>query len=158
MNIEKLSPALVLVFWITLTGSASAAESGKRWYTEDQAKQGKLLFERHCEECHGKNGESSPTWDRPGPDGLYPPPPLNGTGHTWHHQLTLLRRIIREGGTETGGRMPGFEDKLSAEEIDALIAGFQSLWPENIYRKWSGDSHQRIPQLDFIKELLKELE
>jgi len=149
---------MVLGLWIALTGSTNAEENGERWYTEDQAKQGKLLFTTHCEECHGKNGESSPTWNRPGPDGLYPPPPLNGTGHTWHHQLTLLRRIIREGGTKTGGRMPAFESKLSAEEIDALIAGFQSVWPEHIYRQWNGEAFQRIPQPEIIRELLRELE
>ena len=129
-----------------------------RWYTLAQVNQGNSLFTMHCAECHGKFGESIPQWNQPDADGYYPPPPLNGTGHTWHHELALLRRIIREGGFKTGGRMPAFSEKLSNAEIDSLIAGFQSRWPDDIYRKWNGTAYERIEQPAFIQELLKELD
>lgn len=129
-----------------------------RWYTQAQVDQGKALFAIHCAECHGKSGESIPLWNRPGPDGNYPPPPLNGTGHTWHHELSLLRRIIHEGGMKTGGRMPAFSEILFSEEIDSLIAGFQSLWSDDIYRKWNGSVYNRIRQPEIIQDLLRELE
>ncbi len=32
--------------------------------------------------------------------------------------------------------MPPFNEKLSAEEIDAVIAWFQSLWSDEIYTVW----------------------
>ena len=54
--------------------------------------------------------------------------------------------------------MPGFSEKLSNAEIDSLIAGFQSRWPDDIYRKWNGTAYERIEQPAFIQELLKELD
>ncbi|HEC16393.1 MAG TPA: cytochrome c [Sedimenticola sp.] len=145
-----------LLFFIMLPWlPADAGEPGpgmKRWYTPEQVAQGKALFARHCSECHGKNAASTPEWRKPGPDGHFPPPPLNGTAHTWHHPLPLLRRTIREGGIRLGGKMPGFQEKLSAAQIDAVIAWFQSLWPDNIYALWSGMRSPTASQPAFIKE------
>ena len=155
---KKICFYVAPMFWMISIAPAGAEEAADRWYTEVQTKAGRSLYAMHCAECHGENGESSQWWNKPGQDGFYPPPPLDGTGHTWHHQLPLLRRIIREGGTKTGGRMPAFDNKLSTEEIDALIASFQSLWPEDIYRKWTGEAFNRVSQPKIIQELLRELE
>jgi mono/diheme cytochrome c family protein len=61
-------------------------------------------------------------------------PPLNGTGHAWHHPLKWLFRTISEGGT---GGMPGWREELSPGEILAVIAWFQSHWSDEIYDAWS---------------------
>lgn len=71
--------------------------------------------------------------------GRFPPPPLNGTAHTWHHSMELLRRTIREGGIALGGRMPAFKNTLSSQEIDGVIAWFQAYWPDDKYANWSGE-------------------
>ena len=92
----------------------------------------------NCASCHGQNAEATPNWKQTDANGNYPPPPLNGSAHTWHHDLNLLRRTIREGGAKVGGQMPGFEGSLSASEIDSIIAFFQSKWPDEIYQRWSG--------------------
>jgi len=120
-----------------LGGQATAAES-PRWYSDEQVRQGEALFREHCASCHGPNAESTPNWKQTDADGNYPPPPLNGTAHAWHHDLDLLRRTIREGGARIGGKMPGFADRLGAAEIDSVIAYFQAQWPEEIYQRWSG--------------------
>ncbi|MGB0712589.1 MAG: thioredoxin fold domain-containing protein, partial [Gammaproteobacteria bacterium] len=69
--------------------------------------------------------------------GKYPPPPLNGTAHAWHHSLDVLRRQIRLGGVPLGGAMPPFQDTLSAAQIDAAIAYFQSKWTDEVYGIWT---------------------
>ena len=49
--------------------------------------------------------------------------------------------------------MPPFKDKLTAQEIDAIIAWFQSLWPDNIYAAWRGFGKPRISQPPFMQPL-----
>jgi mono/diheme cytochrome c family protein len=65
-----------------------------------------------------------------------PPPPLDGSAHTWHHSIEQLARSIKQGGIQLGGVMPGFTDKLDDQQIQALIAFFQSKWPDEIYQPW----------------------
>ena len=141
---------LMIIYWVSV-GMVSA--SPQRWYSPDQVTRGESLYNTHCSGCHGLKAVATLQWRIPDADGNYPPPPLNGTAHTWHHSLPLLRRTIREGGTEFGGTMPPFEEKLAADEIDAIIAWFQSLWPDAIYSKWSGVGMPRVSQPDFLKKL-----
>jgi len=128
---------LCIVVLILATSQASAS-SGERWYSDEQVTRGEPLFRQNCAACHGQNAEATPNWKQTDANGNYPPPPLNGTAHTWHHDLDLLRRTIREGGAKLGGQMPGFEGRLNAAEINSIIAFFQSKWPDEIYRRWAG--------------------
>lgn len=102
-----------------------------------QVSRGGRLFQQNCTECHGAMGEGTPNWRTLDANGDYPPPPLNGTAHTWHHPLSVLQRTIRQGGIPLGGVMPAFGDKLSDEEIDAILAWVQTKWPDEIYAAWS---------------------
>lgn len=112
----------------------------KRWYAPDLLKTGEVVYQAHCMSCHGKDAASIPNWEKMDKNGQFPPPPLNGTAHTWHHQMPLLERTIREGGIEFGGSMPAFKDTLTEQEIHSVIAWFQSYWSDAIYANWSGDS------------------
>ncbi len=135
-----LSPLLT----ISLTNNAWAE---KRWYTDNQVAQGKPLYTQHCSKCHGENAEATPDWRKSDEKGNYPPPPLNGTAHSWHHPLPLLRLTIRNGGAKFGGKMPPFGNKLSAGEVDSIIAWFQSLWPDEAYKRWGSRGASQIPNL-----------
>ena len=97
---------------------------------------GKQVFDNNCAACHGDRGQGAPNWQKPGPDGKYPAPPLNGTGHTWHHPMAALRDTIRNGTIRLGGNMPPWKDKLGDQEIDAVIYWFQSKWPDELYAAW----------------------
>ncbi len=107
-----------------------------RWYTQLQVDRGRVVFEKNCEECHGENARGTFNWTRKLPDGSYPPPPLNGSAHTWHHSLKLLKRTINNGGIPLGGTMPAFENKLTENEKNEVIAFFQSQWSKKIYDAW----------------------
>ena len=117
--------------------SATAQADNGRWYSSDQHDKGELLFQQNCASCHGANAELSIDWKKTDSNGKYPPPPLNGTAHAWHHSLQQLKQTIKLGGVPLGGVMPAFESKLSDSNIDAIISYFQSKWPEQTYRKWS---------------------
>ncbi len=93
---------------------------------------GERVFREHCARCHGDRAQGAPDWRRQLPDGSFPPPPLNGSGHAWHHPRDWLAARIRDGGL----KMPAWRGKLSEEEIQAVIEWFQSLWPDPVYAAW----------------------
>ena len=97
--------------------------------------EGRQVFSEHCARCHGRRAEGGADWRSPDASGQYPPPPLDGSGHAWHHSTEVLRRVIAEGSPDSG-RMPAWSDRLSQRQIDAAIAWFQARWPEDIYRSW----------------------
>jgi mono/diheme cytochrome c family protein len=102
---------------------------------------GQVLFKRHCSTCHGDHAQGAPNWRHRLADGTYPPPPLNGSGHAWHHPVDKLRLMILDGSQPSGdgepvGHMPPWRDTLSIHDIDAIIAWFQSLWPDPVYAIW----------------------
>ena len=106
----------------------------------DDLDTGRVLYADHCAACHGVDLEGAPDWQRSGPDGLFPAPPHDETGHTWHHGDGMLFDYVQRGGQAvlddlgvsfTSG-MPGFGDILSAEEIEAILAFIRSTWPKRI--------------------------
>ncbi len=106
-------------------------------------KRGEQLFQQNCARCHGERAEGAADWRKRGPDGKYPPPPLNGTAHAWHHPREALARTIRQGTKKIGGNMPPFGDKLAEDEIQAIITWLVSRWPDQIYKVWSKGSGRR---------------
>ena len=64
-------------------------------------------------------------------------PPLNGTGHTWHHDDKTLHAIIKYGLAKLvknyEGKMMGFGEKLSDKDIDNILAYIKSYWPLDLY-------------------------
>lgn len=94
---------------------------------------GRAVYQAYCAQCHGANAEGQPNWRQQNADTTYPPPPHDSTGHTWHHSDGLLYRIVRDGGKfyEDPGfksAMPALGDRLSPEEIRAVISYLKSLW------------------------------
>jgi len=107
-----------------------------RWYFAEQADRGQVVFSNNCVVCHGKNAEATADWKTPDVNGAYPPPPLNGSAHAWHHPLSVLGRTVYLGGAPVGGQMPAFKDVLSETEIIDVIAHFQTYWSDPIYERW----------------------
>ena len=110
---------------------------------------GGKLYKENCAECHGSNGEGGKNWNRPGPDGKYPAPPLNGTGHAWHHPMALLKKVIKNGSPmgkdgKRIGSMPGWGHKLNDQDINDVITWFQAKWPDEIYSAW--DRNNKRPR------------
>lgn len=148
----------------TICFSSLQAGVVETWYSQEQVDQGTALFRIHCAVCHGHNAESIPNWKQLDANNNYPPPPLNGSAHSWHHDLPLLRKTIQHGGKRLGGVMPAFDQVLSAPEIDAVIAFFQSLWPQDVYQKWAirfnvlASKPIHGPNLEFLKQRLGNIE
>jgi mono/diheme cytochrome c family protein len=107
-----------------------------RWYSQQQADSGSVIFSNHCAECHGQNAQATSNWKTPNADGQYPPPPLDGSAHAWHHPLSVLSQIILEGGGAYDGQMPAWKGTLSETEVYAAIASFQEYWSDETYEGW----------------------
>ncbi len=102
----------------------------------EKIRRGKIVYQTNCATCHDSNGEYTPGWRNKGPNGKYPPPPLNGSAHTWHHSTETLENMIREGSLSGMGGMPAWENKLTTQEIDDVIVWITSIWPNEIYSIW----------------------
>jgi mono/diheme cytochrome c family protein len=132
----KVVLPLFLVFAISFFLLEKKDKASKRWYTKEQVMLGKEVFANNCAVCHGFKAEKTIEWKKTLSDGSYPPPPLNGTAHAWHHPYKQMIEIITDGGASYKGNMPAFKDSLTLEEKDAAIAYFQSFWSDDIYNKW----------------------
>ncbi len=97
---------------------------------------GKNLYQQHCASCHGANAAGAVNWRQRDAHGKFPPPPLNGTGHTWHHPTAILKELILDGTAKTGGNMPAWRGKLSEQEVEAILSWLQTLWPQQSYDAW----------------------
>lgn len=116
--------------------SSSTGLMHSRSYDAASLEEGKKIFALHCSQCHGKNAEGHAQWRKVGPDGKYPPPPLNGSGHAWHHSRVVLRNVIKNGSPPGQGNMPAWDGKLSDKQIEDVIDYFQSMWSDQVYSAW----------------------
>lgn len=101
---------------------------------------GRDLYVEHCAACHGADLQGQPDGRSPDETGIYPAPPHDETGHTWHHDDATLIDYITRGGQAflddmnvafTSG-MPGFGSVLDEHEIEAILDYIKSTWPERI--------------------------
>ncbi|MBC8512999.1 MAG: cytochrome c [Candidatus Thioglobus sp.] len=105
--------------------------------SDSAALSGEAIYNKNCLGCHGSKGQGlAEDWKVKDANGNYPPPPLNGTAHTWHHSPEQLLYTINKGGVEMGGQMPAFEDLLSEAEKQALIDYIYDLWPKEIQTRY----------------------
>ena len=102
---------------------------------------GAALYAEHCAACHGAELEGAPDWQTPDAAGVYPAPPHDETGHTWHHSDAQLIAYTTLGGQAVVEQMglsgfvsgmPGFGEVLSGDEIRDVLAFIRSTWPEDI--------------------------
>jgi len=139
-NSAKIYIGLLVV---TAVAAAAAIPFGVRYYqSKNLAREvaaGSSLYQQNCASCHGANLEGQPDWRAPGADGLYPAPPHNDDGHTWHHTDQLLFDYTSLGGAaalnKTGvegfeSGMPAFGEVLSADEIRSVLTFIKSNWSD----------------------------
>lgn len=106
-------------------------EPPKREYSFSDVTEGGKLFRENCAACHGQQAQGQQAVA-----GKPPAPPLNGTGHAWHHPKIRLMQTIMQGTVSKGGNMPSWKDKLSEKQIEQVIAWMQSRWRDEIYAAW----------------------
>lgn len=116
---------------------------GLRQYDRNVLARGERVYLANCAQCHGNNGEAKPDWRMRGADGKFPPPPLDDSGHAWHHPRAWLKQMVFQGSPTDQGNMPGWSGKLSEPEIDDVVTYVTSLWSDAIYLEWITRVEQR---------------
>ena len=100
---------------------------------------GKIIYENNCLSCHQVNLVGVENWKGLDEDGHRKAPPLNGTGHTWHHDDASLHNIIKYGLAKIvknyDGKMIGFGDKINDKQIDSVLSYIKSHWEDEIYER-----------------------
>lgn len=107
---------------------------------------GQLVYAQYCASCHGANLEGQPDWQQQRPDGTWPAPPHDISGHTWHHNDESLFTTVKFGSQATSPAgykvsMPGYASTLSDDEIWAVLAFIKSTWPAE-YLEIQQSGHQ----------------
>lgn len=133
-SVRLFAPAVLLIGLLPLPAAAFLHAAPA------DADTGRALYVEHCAACHGINLEGQPDWRSPGADGVYPAPPHDESGHTWHHDDAMLIDYITRGGQAVlddmgvtfNSGMPGFGSVLNEPEIEAILDYIKSTWPEHI--------------------------
>ena len=142
MKYHGLKIILFSLFYI-MAGSVSAKDKVLDRSTDPIAySKGQKLYLKNCAACHGKFGEGAKDWRTADKDGKYSAPPLNGSGHTWHHSTKSLTNTIRNGTGKIGGNMPAWKDKLSNREIKLILTWIVAQWPDELYSAWYNRFHK----------------
>lgn len=100
---------------------------------------GRRIYSTECASCHGVNLEGQPNWQARLANGKLPAPPHDVSGHTWHHSDRFLFDMTKRGpaaypdGYSTD--MPAFGDRLSDEQIAAVLSFIKSTWPADILKR-----------------------
>ena len=141
--IKKITISIFILFLIIIIGWMQFKDS---YMSKDDAEvisvvaNAKELYANNCSSCHMDNLTGSSEWKSSlDEDGQRLPPPLNGTGHTWHHSPQQLFSIIRYGYKNIAnyqGKMIGNEN-LTDDEIWSILKYIKSKWPEKIRVKYN---------------------
>jgi len=137
-----LPAAVMLSSALALAAPAAAqtpADEVADWMKRADIARGEKIYAQSCAACHGVNLEGQENWQTPNADGVYPAPPHDKNGHTWHHPDQVLFAITEMGGgpylaaqgvTDFKSGMPAFLEPLGKQGIADVLAYIQSTWPE----------------------------
>ncbi|GIV76399.1 cytochrome c [Litorilinea aerophila] len=124
----RLLPVWMAVGLAAVLLSACGGQTPRQASADATAPDGEALYLEYCASCHGERGEGQPNWREPNAQGVYPAPPHDSSGHTWHHPDELLLQIIAQGGGMPNSAMPAFGDRLSRAEMEAILEHIKGFW------------------------------
>ena len=130
--------ALLMAGWaVYLFLAASSGGGGLAPDDPTVVADGQRVYAAECASCHGADLEGQPNWRERRADGRLPAPPHDATGHTWHHPDAQLIALTKYGPAAMAGGgyesdMPAYEEKLSDQEIVAVLSYIKSTWPAEI--------------------------
>ena len=111
-------------------------DSGRTWIsfegndlmTPGRIAAGRTLYDDSCLACHGAGGIGEAPGDPEAQDEFgFKAPALNNDMHAWHHSDLGMRATISK-GSPRNERMIAWQEVLSDDEINSVIAYVKSTW------------------------------
>ena len=114
-----------------LAACGRSAERGSPTPSDPLIAKGAALYKANCQICHG-GATGGKLRDIP--------PPHNANGHTWDHADQQIIDMALNGISFSleAQRMPAFKDKLSEEDVRAVLAYIKTWWTEE-QRQWQAN-------------------
>lgn len=150
MPVLSVGVLIIGVLAVYLMRSASNDGGGLKGSISAAAvTRGRMVYQRNCASCHGKQLQGQADWKSPLSNGRLPAPPHDANGHTWHHPDVVLVGIIRRGlkpyvNQDYESDMPAFEGILTKEQIGDMLSFIKSTWPER-ERDYQREMTDRTP-------------
>jgi len=105
-DVRRVLPALAFVVIASTASVAGCAADGPPTPTDPVLATGQQVYDRNCASCHGRSGGGGVGPALGNIEKTYP----NVDAHT-----AIVAKGVR------GTNMPAFEDRLTPEEIDAVV-------------------------------------
>lgn len=126
---------------VTAGGSLDTAaieEKTNSRFTAANVTRGAGVFQQRCAECHGPEAQGHPDWQPDKKRKMIVAPPLNGNGPAHRRSPEQLTAAIKNGVRRGNiAAMPGWEGRVSEQEIKDVIVWMQAMWPPEVYDHWS---------------------
>jgi len=95
---------------------------------------GRHSYRLYCASCHGRALQGQALWQLSDKDAHKRAPAHDESGHTWQHSDEALFHITKYGRFDStpqdrATRMPAFKDRLTDDQILAIIAFIKRSWP-----------------------------
>jgi S-disulfanyl-L-cysteine oxidoreductase SoxD len=135
--VRLLSAAALAAAAMAWLAAHALAASGAHFADADDlatVQQGKKIYMGSCANCHGRNLQGQPLWQLIDQFAGRRAPAHDETGHTWQHSDEDFFHMTKYGRfaaapPEQVSYMPPFKDRLSDDEILAVMAFIKARWP-----------------------------
>ena len=129
-----------VIFYLLSPANESEANIALKHKDSTVTDLGRDVYAENCASCHGVALEGQANWRQRDAEGYLPAPPHDETGHTWHHSDSYLFFMTKYGieniiGKSYPNNMPAYEDKLTNEEILAVLSFIKSTWSGRVQRQ-----------------------
>ncbi len=118
-----------------------------QFFASTPVTRGEEIYNTYCVACHGVQGVGENPEDIYAMDEYgFVAPPMDDTGHAWHHTDEQLIRMTLE-GSPRNPRMAAWKHVLTQEDAEDVVEYIKSLWSPYIRENCQGPRHMECMRI-----------